>query len=325
MRSRRHVPACTAIALLACILLGDASPAPRYVEKQRYAMGTMFRVVASAADPERATRAIDAALREIARLDRVLSHYDRDSELSRLMRQGTATPFRASPDLYRTLEQALEVTRWSEGRFDITVGPLVQAWQRARSDGRAPTHDELAAASRCVGSGLFVLEPPDHVSVRSSCLSLDLGGIGKGVAVDAAIEVLRGHGISDAVVNGGGSTIRAIGSAPGRTGWPVQTHAAANPVDLRDMALSVSQASSEIIAPSLRAPIVNPLTVTVVAPQATTADALSTALLLSSLDEGRTMLRLVPDVTVSWTRADGHLVSGWTSSREALLSAGGPW
>jgi thiamine biosynthesis lipoprotein len=319
------MPACVALVLIVGIAAGSAAPAPRVVEKQRYAMGTVFRVLVFTADASRASSAIDAALAEVVRLDAVLSHYDERSELSRLMRHGTDELFSASADLYTALEDAIAVARLSDGRFDVTVGPLVRVWREAREQGREPTDAELGAAGACVGANLIALEPPNLVHLRSSCLSLDLGGIGKGVAVDAAIDVLRRHGITDAVVNGGGSTMRAIGSAPGRTGWPVQTDAVANVVDLQDAALSISQASGEIIAPGRRTPAVNPLTVTVIASRATTADGLSTALLLSTLDEGRAMLRLVPDVMVSWIRPDGHVASTWTSRPDVRLDSGASW
>lgn len=324
-RERTRVPACIAILLVAGITAGSAAPAPRVVEKQRYAMGTMFRVLVSAAATPRASLAIDAALAEVVRLDGVLSHYDDRSELSRLMHHRGGEPFRASPDLYATLEQAQELARLSEGRFDVTVGPLVRAWRDARETGRDPSDAALAAAGACVGTHLIALEPPDLVHLRSSCLSLDLGGIGKGVAVDAAIEVLRRHGITDAVVNGGGSTIRAMGSAPGRTGWPVQTNAVGNVTEMQDAALSVSRASGEIIVPGRRAPTTNPLTVTVTAPGAAMADGLSTALLLSTLDEGHTMLRVTPDVVVSWTGLDGHVAATWTSRPDVPVASGALW
>lgn len=325
MRSRKRVPACIAILLVAGITAGSAAPAPRVVEKQRYAMGTMFRVLVSETDASRASAAIDAALAEVVRLDGVLSHYDERSELSRLMRHRGGEPFRASADLYGTLEQAFELARLSEGRFDVTIGPLVRAWRDARDAGREPSDAVLTAAGACVGTNLIALEPPDLVHLRSSCVSLDLGGIGKGVAVDAAVEVLRRHGITDAVVNGGGSTIRAIGSAPGRTGWPVQTDAAGNVTQLQDAALSVSQASGEIIVPGRRAPTTTPLTVTVTAPRAAMADGLSTALLLSTLDEGHTMLRVTPDVVVSWSGLDGHVASTWTSRPAISFTSGALW
>lgn len=288
------------------------TPGGGIVEQQRYAMGTMFRVVvregASVADTR---RAVDAALDEVVRLDRVLSHYDEQSDLSRLTREGVGRFVSVHPDLYAVIIRALEMSRRSEGRFDITVGPLVRAWQAARDRGRRPTDDDLERAAACVGYQKIVVRPPDGILLHADCMALDLGAIGKGYAVDRAIEVLSAQGVVDAVVNAGGSTIKAIGSAPGHDGWPVRTATAVDGrtvVQLRNTALSTSQRHAEIIEPGTRAPTPSALIVTVRAASAATADALSTTLLLSTEDERRAMLRGFEGVSASWAppaREDG--------------------
>jgi thiamine biosynthesis lipoprotein len=275
------------------------------VERERFAMGTMFRVVARTSGSATETRrAIDAALDEVVRLDRVLSHYDERSDLSRLAREGVGRFVAVHPDLYEVVTRALDVSRRSAGRFDVTVGPLVRAWQAAREQHRRPTDDELARAAACVGHEKIVVRPPDSLQLRSDCMSLDLGAIGKGYAVDRAIEVLQAHGVAHAVVNGGGSTIKAMGTAPARDGWPVQPYASEGTdevVVLRDAALSTSQQHAEVVEPGTRSPVRHAMTVTVVAGSATLADAVSTALLLSTVDEGRAMLRDLDGVAASWS------------------------
>lgn len=287
--------------------LHDVTPDAGLVEQQRYAMGTMFRVVArEGASVDDTRRAVDAALDEVVRLDGVLSHYDELSDLSRLMRAAAGRVVKVHPDLYAVISRALEMSRRSEGRFDITVGPLVRAWQAAREQGRRPTDDELGRAASCVGYQRVAVRPPDGILLHADCMSLDLGAIGKGYAVDRAIEVLSAQGVAHAVVNAGGSTIKAVGSAPGYDGWPVRTAASADGgavVQLRNTALSTSQQHAEIIEPGTRVPTTSALIVTVVAASATTADALSTALLLSSEDERRAMLRGLDGVSASWAPA----------------------
>lgn len=283
------------------------TPGGGIVEQQRYAMGTMFRVVAregaSVADTR---RAVDAALDEVVRLDRVLSHYDEQSDLSRLTREGAGRTVRVHPDLYAVITRALDLSRRSEGRFDITVGPLVRAWQGARERGGRPAADELERAAACVGYQKIAIRPPDGILLHADCMALDLGAIGKGYAVDRAIEVLSAQGVVDAVVNAGGSTIKAIGSAPGYDGWPVRTATSADGravVLLRNTALSTSEQHAEIIEPGTRAPTPRALVVTVMAKSAATADALSTALLLSTEEERQAMLRDLDGVSASWAPA----------------------
>lgn len=287
--------------------LAGGSSGGRVVEQQRYAMGTMFRVVArEGASVDATRRAVRAALDEVVRLDRVLSHYDERSDLSRLTREGAGRLVSVHPDLYAVITRALDMSRRSEGRFDITVGPLVRAWRAARERGGRPTDDELQRAAACVGYQKIVVRPPDGIMLHADCMSLDLGAIGKGYAVDRAIEVLTAQGVGHAVVNAGGSTIKAIGSAPGFDGWPVRTATAVDGrtvVQLRGTALSTSQQHAEIIEPGTRAPATSTLSVTVLAASAATADALSTALLLSTEDERRTMLRGLDGVSASWAPA----------------------
>jgi FAD:protein FMN transferase len=292
----------------------SASPPRALVELERYAMGTMFRVVATAgrSDVDRIRAAAAASLDEVVRLDHVLSHYDPESEVSRLRRQPRGATVPVSADLYDALERSTAMARLSGGRFDVTVGPIVRLWRRAQDTGRPPTDGEIADAARCVGPGAFSLEPAGRVRLETACLDLDLGGIGKGLAVDRAIAVLQRHGVHDAIVNAGGSTLRAIGSAPDGPGWPVQTAALrSGPLRLQHASISTSAPSPEVIVPHLRAPATASAstTVTVLAPDAATADALSTALLLSTLDDARAMLQDVPGASAWWTADDGVVVA----------------
>lgn len=300
----------------------SASMRPAYVERQRYVMGTMFVVVVRMPDGDVAAggAAAAAALDEVARLDRVLSHYDAASDLSRLASGGVRGPVSVAPDLYRVVEQALEMSRLSQGRFDITVGPYVRLWRDARERGRQPGAADIAHAASCTGSDKVELHPPDRIALHADCMALDLGAIGKGYAVDRAIDVLRARGIAHAVVNAGGSTIRAIGTSHERDGWAVDAlwRRGDGVLVLRDMAMSTSLASDEVIVPHLRAPSASALGVTVTTPSATTADALSTALLLSTLDEGQQMVARVSEASAWWTRADGSIAA------EHVASAGLP-
>lgn len=315
MRFGKRMATCVALVGSA-VGLGAGRDAPTIVDAQRHSMGTMFVALArvpatgAAATPAAVRRALEAALDEVSRLDRVMSHYDANSELSRLVRSGAASPVEVSADLYDVLEHSLEMTRRSQGRFDVTVGTLVRTWREAGAQSRAPSDVELAAARACSGPASLTLVPPRRVYVHSSCLSLDLGGIAKGVAVDRALHVLKAHGITDAIVNAGGSTMAAIGTAEaGGQGWPVQAHGNEPVRLLRDAALSTSQASRELVDPASGSPVTTPLTVHVVMPGAAGADAWSTALLLSTIDEGRTMLRGEPSVSVTWIDKAGHVVA----------------
>ena len=293
------------------------------VHQQRFSMGTMFDIVVYHGSRPEAEAAIARAMDEISRLDRVMSHYRADSDLSRLVRDGRHAFVSVPASLYEVIERASMFSERSGGRFDITVAPLVNLWTAAAADGRRPAAGEIAAARRCVGVGLIELRPPDRIRLRSDCVELDLGGIGKGYAVDRALSVLRTAGVRRALVNAGGSSIAAIGAPPGRSGWPVALRSTASGsamLVLRHASVSTSQQNGlpagngtgqagEIIDPLNGAPAAAAGSVSVVAPHAIDSDALSTTLLMLSREDGSRLLDGFPAVSAVWMSADGSVAA----------------
>lgn len=319
----------TCAMLAACCASDVAHAETAVIQRQRQAMGTTFVVLARApgagvAAGSVATReALDAALDEVTRLDRVMSHYDDDSELSRLVRLRANGPVEVSADLYGVLDAALTMSRRTQGRFDVTVGRLVQMWRQAADEGRSPSDAELAEARACAGPASLALLPERRVHVRTACVAIDLGGIAKGLAVDRALRVLAARGILDAMVNAGGSTMAAMGAAGDDTGgWPVQLHGREVPSVLADAAVSTSQASRELVVPATGQLVATPLTVTVVMRDAIEADAWSTALLLATPEEGAAMLREVPGAFVTWTDETGRVVAVHERGAAGVRSGG---
>ena len=277
-------------------------------------MGTMFDIVAYDARRDEAARAMERALDEVARLDRVLSHFKPESDLSRVMREGRGAFVRVDPDLHDVLALSLETSRRSGGVFDVTIAPLLRVWKAAYESDRNPTAAEIAQARRCVGYGFVELEPPDRVRLHSECVELDLGGIGKGYAVDRAIAVLQRAGIRNAVVNAGSSSIAAIGGGPDGQGWLVRL--GWQEERLRDATFSTSQQAyvnapallGETMDPRTGAPAENRLAVSVIASTAALSDALSTTLLILPIEEGKTMLAQYPDVSAAWVSRKGDVL-----------------
>jgi FAD:protein FMN transferase len=284
-------------ALALAFLSVESSP---LVHKQQYCMGTMFEVLVYHGSRPGAERAIDQVMAEMVRLDRVMSHYKSDSNLAKLVRDAHNTFVQVDPDLYEVLRESIAVSRRSAGRFDVTVAPLVHMWREAEAEGRRPSEAQIAALAPCVGYEKIDIEPPDRIRLRSDCLEIDLGGIGKGYAVDRAIAILKSAGIQQALVNAGGSSMSAIGAPPGQDGWPVRLGGgeSARELLLRNSSLSTSEQNGEIIDPQTASPTTSNMTITVSAPSATLADALSTTLLLMSAGERATLLEQYAGVTV---------------------------
>jgi thiamine biosynthesis lipoprotein len=296
------------------------------VARSHYAMGTMFDVLVYHASRDDAERAIQRAVDEVVRLDGVMSHYKADSDLSRLNRAARGGYVRVDSSLYDVIREANTFARLSGGKFDVTIAPVMKLWNKAAGDGRPPSADEIAEARRCIGYEKIELQPPDRIRFASECLEIDLGGIGKGYAVDRALAILESAGIQHALVNAGGSSIAAMGAPPGQAGWPVLVAPGRHErrVLLHGNSISTSEQKGgantfgHIFDPHRGAPVENGMSVSVVAPRATVSDALSTTLLTLPLTEARSLLAHCPDVAALWVSPAGEVVATHRGAQIAL-------
>lgn len=296
------------ILILLCLSISSnlrASDSPVLVYKKKYVMGTVFEIVAYDQSSEHASKAIEKALQEIVRLDDLLSNYKSESPLSQLNRSAHFQPEQVPADLYLVIQQALEFSRVSDGKFDISIAPLVDLWKAALSGGSSPSVEQQKKMRECVGYQKIELIPPDRIVLRSPCLRLDLGAVGKGYAVDRAAEILHSQGISNALINAGGSTILGMGSPPGQGGWLVHLRDPSQKIDpqvmLKDESVSTSEQTTasllgvsspgHIIDPDTGRPLETEFAVSVVARTGTASDALSTTLLLLGPERGKVLVQ----------------------------------
>src|SRR5262245_2311233 len=214
------------IASLVIVACGVASalsaePALSRFEFAEPHMGTQFRIVLYAPTKDTAEKAAKAAFARVAELDGIMSDYRSSSELMRLCKKAGGAPVRVSGDLFYVLQRAQEVSRRSAGAFDVTVGPVVRLWRRARRTRQLPDPEKLKTALALVGWKNVVLdEKARTVQLLKPGMQLDLGGIAKGYAADEMLKVLARHGLKRALVAAGGDI--AVGEAPpGKAGWTV--------------------------------------------------------------------------------------------------------
>lgn len=253
------------------------------------AMRTRFELVLSGEDESALRSAGEAAIEEIERTERRLSLFMKGSLLSLLNREAADRPVEVDRDTFDLFRTALEVHASSNGAFDPTIAPLM----RALGFRDAPP-GELDAARSLVGMDAVELDE-DRWTIRylRPGLTVDLGGIAKGHALDLAADVLRDCDVESALIHGGTSTVVAIGSPPDGETWDVAIGPKADdPVAaLRDAALSVSSPSGRVarvggrtlghvVDPSSGEPASAVTSAAIVAPLATAADAWSTALLV---------------------------------------------
>jgi len=298
-------------------LIGGVACAADHLKRfdlTRPAMGTQFRLTFYAKDAETAAQAAEAAFQRVAELEQVGSDYRPDSELTLL---NQSTEHKASPDLFRVLQRSLELARLSEGAFDVTAGHYSQLWRRAKRKGELPSAQQLGRVRPLVGWQLISMDASSRVvRLAKPGMQLDLGGIAKGFAADAALKVLAGYGITAATIAASGDL--AIGDPPPGEpeGWEVRLRTFESeqkgegefPVTLKLARCGVSTSGdlhqfveiagtrySHIVDPQTGLGLTRRVAATVIAPDATTSDALATAVCI--LDAGRAakLISAVPD------------------------------
>jgi thiamine biosynthesis lipoprotein len=309
-----------------------AAPVQRWVRAHRTIMACRFEV----ALPEEGARHLDAALQaldEADRLEAALTVFRDTSELSRINREAAAAPARASDELFALLTRCQTLHAETEGAFDITSTPLSRRWGFLKSEDRQPTTCGADAPTTVVGMNRVRLDPAMRtVSFAVAGIELNLGAIGKGHAVDRLGVVLRQRGVTRALVSAGGSSVLAVGGD--ERGWPVdltspRLDSRIARVRLRDAALGTSGAGEQYVVvdgerhghvfdPRTALPSRGVLSASVVARDAETADALSTAFLVGGVDLARRYCRSHPQ-TLALITVDGsappHVFGSCTGAR----------
>lgn len=261
------------------------------IRVQKVVMGSVCTIAVYHADEKAAREAIDRAFDEIKAVDRVLSNYSEASELSQINRSGGG---KASDLMAEFLAASMKYSQATDGAFDITIGPAVRLWGFFDHKERVPSQEAIEKVRPLVNYRNLEFNPETReVRLKMPGMELDPGAIGKGLAVDRAVKVLKGSGIVSGIVDFG-SSCYAIGSPPGKEAWMIGLK---NPFDatrlcgvirLKDRGLSTSghyekffeendQVYSHILDPRTCRSVTTMASTTVVAQTATEADALSTA------------------------------------------------
>uniref|UniRef100_Q01TF1 FAD:protein FMN transferase n=1 Tax=Solibacter usitatus (strain Ellin6076) TaxID=234267 RepID=Q01TF1_SOLUE len=303
-------------------------------------MGTLVRIKLYAESDQQAAPAFRAAFDRIAQLDSALSDYKPDSELNRVCRSPAGHPVKADPDLFRVLAASVALSEETGGAFDVTLGPVIRLWRRARLDHRLPSSEALAdAASRSGYRKLHLDASARTVMLDLPGMQLDLGAIAKGYAADAALSLLADLGIRRALVAASGDL--AIGDPPpGRRGWRVGVDPRGSDdgfervLELSNAAVSTSgdaeqyleiggQRYSHIVDPATNIGITRPIAVTVVAAKGIDADSLATAVSVLGAERGLALIRRHPGAEVfivTGSSAAGRVVEspGWARLSQPL-------
>jgi FAD:protein FMN transferase len=304
------------------------------VREVHYAMATLLDVQLYHKEPKAGLRLIRQACQEARRLEVLLSRHTPESELSRLNNHAGQGPIAVSPELFDLLQTAQHWAQWSRGAFDPTVGTLLHLWRRAGNRGQVPANDCIQAALQVSGWAKLRLIQPTLVELTKAGMQLDLGGIGKGYAVDRMGDLLRRHGVHHALINFGESSLLAIGTRPDERPWPIAIRGlggavSAAEIAIQDRAIGTSASFgqvfslggrplSHVIDPRHGHPLQEPLAVTVVTPTATAGEALATALLVG-LASGEALPPLPQGTCAYQMKREEGLVSLGRTSGDATL------
>ena len=318
-------------------------------KKASLSMGTVFETTIYAADKYIAEKTFNDVFQEINRLDYLMSNYKKESVLSKLNKDASAEPTDCNKELASVIEQSLQYSDITDGAFDITIGPLMKKWGFFKKKGRIPGKEELESALESVSYKNIIIEEKTIKSLAKNPVTvktvffknpgtrIDLGGIGKGYAVDRAVSVLKQNGISSALINFAGN-IYTFGTPPGKDSWviglqhPRESEGLLGTFEIKDKAVSTSgdyekfftiegKRYSHIIDPRTGYPVKGIVSVTIVTGNATRADALSTGVFVLGLEKGIELIEQLSDVEgiIVYEDADSKLSTKTSSGMQALF------
>ncbi len=322
------------LLLLAALTAGcgpPGDPRPHHlVERSRLAMGSQLRLAAWSDDEPATVAAFDDVFREFDRLDALLSVWREGSDVLRMNAAAGDHPVPVSGDTRAVLLAARQASEWTGGKFDVTFGALTDIWKFDHDqDNSVPDADAIRARLPLVDFHVVEVDGAAGTAFISRKGSrVHLGGVGKGYAVDRGVEILRGRGVKDFVIQSGGDLFVSglnngapwrlgINDPRGKAGESFAT------VDLSDGTFSTSgdyerffmkdgTRYHHLIDPDTGEPARGCRSVTIVSNRAVLADVLSTGVFILGPTEGMALIEKLPDV-------EGVIVS---STNQVLVSSG---
>jgi FAD:protein FMN transferase len=313
-------------ATMVGLLLLGCSFAPRaradWMERTEAIMGTRCYVQLWADDPDKGNAAIDAVMAELRRIDDLMSHYKPESQLSQINQYGNERAVQVDKELFDLIKLSTHFSEITEGAFDITyasVGYLYNYPQHIH-----PTEAQIRAALPAVNWRNLILDEAHHtVRFGHPGMRIDLGGIGKGYAVDRGIDILKARGVQRALVTAGGDS-RIIGDRMGRP-WLVAIRHPDNPskvvtrIPLSDAAVSTSGDYERyfdedgvryhhIIDPHTGHSASKVRSATVIGPTATQTDGMSKTAFVLGAEKALEIINRMPEYDAVFVLPDGKML-----------------
>jgi thiamine biosynthesis lipoprotein len=264
-------------------------------------MGTVIEITLIGDNEEKANKAALQAFQEIKRIEQWMSPKIESGDVFRINQSSGKEWVKVSKETLEVIKEAQEISELSDGRFDITVGPLTELWRRAREKKIPPSVEEVKEKLGLVNFKNIEMDQEGKVFLKKKGMAIDLGGIAKGYAVDRAFDVLRSLGYKNLIVNAGGDL--RVGGLKNNQPWSIGIQNPKEPqkiltrISVSDTAVATSgdyekffiyegKRYHHIFNPRDGFPAKECQSVTIVAKDCTSADALATAIFVLGPEKG---------------------------------------
>ena len=294
------------------LLVSCGKKEPALIKRTQFLMGTLVEVTVRTPDAALAQKAIDLAFNEISRLEQLMSTHLPNSEVSKINKSaGTDEPVPVSPEIMESVRRGIHWAEFTQGAIDITIGPATALWNFEDETPSPPESGGLREAIKLINyKDISVGEKTLRLSRKG--MSLHLGAMGKGYAVDRAVAVLKSSGIKNGLVNAGGD-LMAFGTRDGTQDWhiglqhPRKPEAMIASLNLSGRAVATSgdyqryfiqdgTRYHHILNPQNGQPVRSTISATVIASSVTDADALATAVFVLGSDRGIALINSLDGV-----------------------------
>ena len=286
-------------------------------------MGTRFEITLVSTQ-EVANQYLNAAQGEIERIERLISSWDANSQTAEINRKAGITPVKVAKELYDLIARSIEISKITQGAFDISYAALDPVWF---FDGRmkaVPSESERLKSVQNIGFKDLVLNAKEQtVYLPKKGMKIGFGAIGKGYAADATKKLMKSLGVSSGIINASGD-LTSWGKKPDGTDWQVGISNPENPAKVfswfpvRDAAVATSgnyekyvtlegKQYSHIMDPRTGIPVSGIKSVTVFAPKAELADAFATAVFIMGIDTGIDTISQLPGMSCIIVDAENNI------------------
>ena len=221
--------------LVVSVILSVASPCLATLKETHSLLGTIVEITIVSADESKGQKGMEEAFAEVRRIEALMSYYRPESEVSRINKAPAGQKVKVGEELFHLLQHARTISQLTGGAFDITFAPLWQLWGRCAKEGRLPSPEEVTEAKGLVDFRQIKLSEGTHeVELGKPGMSVNLGGIAKGYALDRTGRVLRTAGLDNFLVNLGGD-ILAMGEGREGKDWRIGIQHPRRPQELTGM------------------------------------------------------------------------------------------